>query len=249
MKLLYSALLALTALAGCSNDEEPVTPEAAEWNYENTDWKTQGYPDCGNNVQSPVDIVPATVVKATLPNVGYNFAPFAMKLVDVGHTVQVVNTGTNTITVNGKTYTVAQFHFHHHSEHTVNGRSYPLEMHLVSADPDPTTNTNVVLAVFFEESATDNAFLAKVFNNIPTPQQQQVQTQELLSLGDILPTDPHYYSYLGSLTTPPCTAGVDWVIFQQPMTLSTAQLAQFTSRYPNNARPTQPLKTRVIYQN
>jgi carbonic anhydrase len=172
-----------------------------------------------------------------------------MKIVDVGHTVQVVNTGTNTITVNGKTYTVAQFHFHHRSEHTINGRSYPLEMHVVSADPDPATNTNVVLAVFFEESTTDNAFLAKVFNNIPTQQKQQVQTQEQLSLGDILPADPHYYTYVGSLTTPPCTAGVDWVIFQQPMTLSTAQLAQFTSRYPSDARPTQPLKTRVIYQN
>ena len=249
MKLFYAALLALAPLASCSNEDEAVTPDQAEWNYENTDWKTRGYSECGNNVQSPVDIEPATVVKATLPNIGYHFTPFAMKIVDVGHTVQVINTGTNTLTVNGKTYTVAQLHFHHRSEHTVNGRSYPLEMHMVSADPDPATNTNVVLAVFFEESATDNAFLAKVFNNIPTQKQQEVQTQEQLSLGDILPADPHYYSYTGSLTTPPCTAGVNWVIFQQPMTLSTAQLAQFTRRYPGNARPTQPLKTRVIYQN
>jgi hypothetical protein len=67
MKLLYSVLLTMTALAGCSHDDEPVAPEQAEWNYENTDWKTQGYPDCGNNVQSPVDIVPAAVVKASLP--------------------------------------------------------------------------------------------------------------------------------------------------------------------------------------
>lgn len=249
MKLIYAALLALPVLAGCSNDDEPVAPEAVEWNYENTDWQTQGYPDCGNNVQSPVDIVPANVIKATLPNVGHNFTPFAMKIVDVGHTVQVINTGTNTVTVYGKTYTVAQFHFHHRSEHTVNGRSYPLEMHVVCADPNPTTNTNVVLAIFFEESTTNNAFLAKVFNQIPPQPQLPVQTQDLLSLDNVLPADPHYYTYVGSLTTPPCTAGVDWVIFQQPMTVSTAQLAQFTRRYPDNARPTQPLKARVIYQN
>ncbi|HEX8426859.1 carbonic anhydrase family protein [Hymenobacter sp.] len=243
---LYIGLLALASFAGCSKDHEASTPAAAAWNYENTDWKTLGYADCGDNVQSPVDITTASDVKTMLPDVAYNFTLFPMKIVDNGHTVEVLNTGTNTVTVNGHTYNFVQFHFHHHSEHSVNGQAYPLEMHIVSQDPN--TGTLVVLSVLFQESGTDNPFIATVFNNIPAQKAKEVQTQEMLSLRDVLPADQHYYTYIGSLTTPPCTPGVDWVIFRQPVTISTAQLAKFAQLYPANARPTQPLFTRVVLE-
>ena len=179
----------------------------------------------------------------------YKFTPFPMKIVDNGHTVQVLPTGTgsNSITVNGHTYQFAQFHFHHHSEHAIDGKSYPLEMHIVNQDPS--NNTLVVMAVFFQESATENPFIAKVFNNIPAQKQKEVQTTESISLRSILPTNQHYYTYTGSLTTPPCTPGVDWVIFKHPVSISSAQLAKFTQLYPANARPVQPLNTRLVLKN
>lgn len=248
--ILYATLCAIAVLTSCSkkNDETTATPKDADWNYESTSWQNVGYSECGNRVQSPINIVTADAVTSNLSNVRYSYSPFAMSIADNGHAIEVRNNTRNAITVNGKRYRFLQFHFHQKGEHTLDGRSFPLELHIVHQDS--ITGSLVVLGVLFQQSNTDNPFISKIVNNIPSEKKKPVQTQESLLLSDVIPADPSYYTYTGSFTIPPCSSGVGWIVFKQPLPVSAAQLARFTRVYPGgNSRPIQPLNTRVILKN
>lgn len=167
-----------------------------------------------------------------------------MKIVDSGHTVQVYGTESSYITVEGKRYQFKQFHFHYPSEHTIDGERYPLEMHLVHQE-EGTTNL-AVLAIFIEEGSAANPFLEKVFTQMPAQKEEEVQTEVQLTLSDYIPPSQMHYTYIGSLTTPPCTVGVDWLVFREPLKASEEQIAKFSALYANNARPVQPLNNRRV---
>ncbi|WP_162052231.1 carbonic anhydrase [Pontibacter pamirensis] len=229
--------------------EEPVAAEAdagaaTEWDYENTNWEQISGSECRANVQSPVNINTQEVIEAELSDIQYEYEPFPMKIVDNGHTVQVYGTENSFITVEGKRYQFMQFHFHYPSEHTIDGERYPLEMHLVHQEEG--TGNLAVLAVFIEEGTTDNPFLEKVFTQIPAQKEEEVQTEVQLMLSDYIPPSQIHYTYIGSLTTPPCTVGVDWLVFREPIQASEEQIARFSALYANNARPVQPLNNRRV---
>ena len=256
-KNVASCLFLLTfvlVMAGCGGEteQEAVTTEPVateeqeteEWDYENTDWEQIPDSECKSNVQSPVNIDTSNVILAHLADINYEYEPFPMKIVDNGHTVQVYGTENSYITVEKKRYQFKQFHFHHPSEHTINGKRYPLEMHLVHQEEG--TENLMVLAVFIEKAATANSFLEKVFVEIPEEKEKEIQTDVTITLSEYIPPTQDHYTYIGSLTTPPCTVGVDWVIFKEPIYASREQIARFTDLYANNARPVQPLNNRRV---
>ena len=238
---------AQTAVENEDLTEESIESEGLEeesWNYENTNWEEIQNSDCNTAVQSPVDIKPEEAIKAQLPGITYEYNPFQMMIVDNGHTIQGFGAEDSFITVGDKRYQFLQFHFHSPSEHTVDGETYPLELHLVHKEVG--TDNLAVVGVFIAEGAENN-FLGNVFNEIPSEEKVEQQTDVMLNLSDFIPPAQDYYTYLGSLTTPPCTVGVDWILFDEPIQASTAQISMFTEVYDNTARPAQPLQNRRVY--
>lgn len=167
-----------------------------------------------------------------------------MKIVDNGHTIQVYGTENSSITVEGKEHQFAQFHFHAPAEHTINDKRYPLEMHLVHKEKG--SDNLAVLGIFIEEGAKENEFLEKVFANIPDEKKSEIVTEVSLNLSDYIPPAQEHYTYTGSLTTPPCTVGVDWIVFRAPIQASKEQISKFSTVYSNNARPVQELNNRKV---
>lgn len=255
--LLVCGFLASGLLAcGSENSNEPVVkepqgkeenvPTEGDWDYENTNWEEISASECRSNVQSPVNINTEDVIKADLAEIAYDYAPFTMKIVDNGHTVQVHGTEESAITVEGKRYQFRQLHFHAPAEHTIDEKRYPLEMHLVHQEEG--TDNLVVLGVLIEEADTANPFLEKIFTQVPEQKEEEVQTDVTLMLSDYIPPSQEHFTYIGSLTTPPCTVGVDWIIFKETIPASEGQINKFQQLYSNNARPLQPLNNRRVLE-
>lgn len=244
----------------CGDEQEPVnageealTEESLEaeteveeetWDYENTDWEAMAETDCNTAVQSPVDIRPEEAIPAQLPGITYEYEPFQMIIVDNGHTIQGYGSENSFITVGDKRYKFVQFHFHSPSEHTVNGEAFPLELHLVHQEVG--TDDLAVVGVFIEEGE-ENKLLGDVFGEIPSEEKVEQETNVMLNLQDIIPPAQDYYTYIGSLTTPPCTVGVNWILYKEPVQASTEQIGLFTEVYDNTARPVQPLQNRRVF--
>jgi len=141
----------------------------------------------------------------------------------------------------GRTYTLKEFHFHEPSEHQLNGRTYPMEAHLVHRDE---TGHLVVLAVLMD-LGNESASLSAVWDRIPSEKQDEVRDL-LINPQDLLPKDLHHYAYDGSLTTPPCTEGVHWIVLKEPTSITSAHIERFVSLIGHNARPVQSLNEREI---
>jgi carbonic anhydrase len=197
-------------------------------------------------VQSPIDIDTNKTIKTKLSDITFQYKPFNMKIVDNGHTIQVNTFGEpQTITLNGQSFAFKQFHFHRHSEHKMNGQSSDMELHLVHVD-DATGNITV-LGIMLKEGAT-NPTIAKVWENIPTAKKQEISTGVEINLTDLLPTNKNYFTYTGSLTTPPCSQGLQWIVFKEPIELSKDQVHAFEGLYEDNARPIQSTNNRPVLE-
>lgn len=252
-------ILALTLVCCGENNREgadeaedtPITDtlaskgqEETPWNYENTNWEQDTDNECSSAVQSPVNIETEDVIEANLSEIQYEYEPFSMNIVDNGHTIQVQGTENSFITVEGKRYQFSQFHFHYPAEHTIDGEKSPMEMHLVHQEEG--TSNLVVLGIFLEESENSNEFLQKVLSEIPSEKEEAVSTDVQINLSDYIPPTQVHYTYIGSLTTPPCTVGVDWIIFTEPIEVSKEQLDTFAESYDSNTRPAQQLNNRRV---
>lgn len=241
---LSSLILCFILVTGCKKEEETTQ----HWDYENTDWATLGYTDCAGTVQTPIDIVTSQTIKTALDELEFNYNPFLISIVDNGHSVQVnKGTTTNKLTVDGVTFEFQQFHYHTHSEHSVDGSFRDLELHLVHKDP--VTGNLAVVAVFVEgEGSSENLFLGKYLSAFPVEEMKEVATSTSINLDDILPLERGYYTYTGSLTTPPCTQGLRWIILKEPVKASVQQISNFEARHEINARPIQPLNNRFVLE-
>ena len=149
-----------------------------------------------------------------------------------------------TIEVNGKRYALLQFHFHRPSEERINGRRFEMDAHLVHKDAE---GRLAVVAVLLERGAAQ-PLLQTVWNNLPLEKHEAFAARAPIDLNQLLPTDRRYYTYMGSLTTPPCSEGVLWMVMQQPVTISPEQIDVFSRLYPMNARPVQQAAGRLIKQ-
>jgi carbonic anhydrase len=227
------------------------TPEpagAAHWSYEGqTGPDHWGEMDPANAVcnaggaQSPIDISKSLRVPS-LGGLNVAYQSTKVKVTNNGHTFQVnVDKGSN-LTIEGKRYDLLQFHFHTPSEHTIDGKTFPLEMHLVHQAPDKSL---AVIGIMFSEG-NPNTTLARFWDRLPKAP-SEVDTLVSIDLKDLLPRAmDDYFTYSGSLTTPPCSESVRWIVVKQPLQLSKAQLATFRSVFQTNARPTMPVGARYI---
>ncbi len=237
-------------------------PAAADpaWHYEGdagpAKWGTltPKFAACGEGkAQSPVDI--ATTAPGTNAAVlKTNLKPGELRIahhehvadgINNGHTIQINYDGADTLTIGDETYSLVQYHFHNESEHTVKGRHYPMEMHLVHKSA---SGKLAVIGVFIEEGAHNPAF-DPIWNNLPA--QKGVETHYAavsVDVDKLLPASRASFRYDGSLTTPPCSEGVRWIVMKSPIQLSAAQIKAFTSIVHDNNRPTQPLNGRPVLE-
>lgn len=191
--------------------------------------------------QSPVDLQDSAPVKADDLAVSYN--PIPLKVLNNGHTIQIQSPGAGTLTVGGKTYTLAQMHFHTPSEHTVNGKAADMELHLVHKNE---AGELAVLGLMLNKG-TESPLVQQIWSNLPTEVNAEKEVAGVtLDLKTILPTDMSHYHYVGSLTTPPCSEGVQWYVLKTPATVSEAQVVAFAGLFQTNARPVQPLNGREL---
>ncbi len=220
--------------------------EVAHWEYEHPDWQNIGYQSCAGNAQSPIDInTNKTIISDQLPLPDIHYQPFDMKIVDNGHTIQVnAPDNNNYLLYNEVRYDWVQLHFHHHSEHQLNQEHSDMELHCVHRDHAG----NLLVLTFMIVTGSESPFLNNIFNNIPTEKKVEVSTNIQLDLNEILPEDLSYYTYYGSLTTPPCSASVQFVILKKTLTASSAQISKFANVYSDNSRPVQPLNNRFILE-
>jgi carbonic anhydrase len=165
-----------------------------------------------------------------------------LRLIDNGHTVQVNYAPGSYITISGKKYDLVQFHYHHPSEEEINGKHSDLVIHLVHKDAE---GHLAVVSVLFKEGAS-NAAIKGVIDHLPKVKEQEMTTDTTINASDILPKTRNYYTFVGSLTTPPCTEGVTWFVLETPSTVSNAELGTLSKLYPHNARMVQPLNGRTV---
>ena len=185
--------------------------------------------------QSPVDFGRSSRAKA-VKGMTLEYEPTAGEIFDNGHTIEVeVHEGGNVLRLEGVEYELLQFHFHTASEHTVQDDGYEMELHLVHKSAN---GALAVLGVFLRRGPTSGA-LAPIFDSLPDDFGVKHELPERFDPGTFLPAKRQSYRYLGSLTTPPCTEGVQWVVLANPVTVSDEHLARFAERVHFNARPVQ----------
>jgi carbonic anhydrase len=191
--------------------------------------------------QSPIDL--ATSVRAELEPLRLDYVAGATDIQNNGHTIQVDYAPGSTLTIDGRSFVLAQFHFHTPSENTFNGKRFPLEGHLVHADKD---GNLAVVALMFDDGPA-NPTLAGLWGAMPTKAGEKRSLPAGFNAAALLPADRGYYRFDGSLTTPPCSEGVRWLVLRNPVSISRAQVEQFAATLPSpNSRPVQPLNARLV---
>ena len=192
--------------------------------------------------QSPIDIRDGLAVDLDPITFDYQASRFAV--LDNGHTVQVELAQGNSIDVGGKRFELQQFHFHRPSEERIDGRQFEMSLHLVHKDGQ---GRLAVVALLFDKGPA-HPVLQQVWNNLPLERGEANPARAPLELAALLPADRRYYTYMGSLTTPPCSEGVQWIVMRHPVTLAPEQIEIFARLYPMNARPLQAASGRRILQ-
>lgn len=204
---------------------------------------TPEYGQCAGSNQSPVNL--SGLVKADLEPLQFHYQAGGNSVTNNGHTVQVDYAPGSTLELDGMHFTLKQFHFHAPSENLIQGKSYPLEGHLVHVNDQ---GELAVVAVMFEPGSANSA-LGRAWTSLPAKAGEQHQLKEPVSAEQLLPAKRDYYRFSGSLTTPPCSEGVRWLVMKQPVQVSQAQIDAFKAvmHHPNN-RPVQPLHGRLVLQ-
>lgn len=193
--------------------------------------------------QSPIDIRDGIAVD--LEKIAFDYRPSGFSVLDNGHTVQVNVAPGNGLTVMGRRYELVQFHFHRPGEERVNGRQFDMVAHLVHKDA---AGKLAVVAVLLERGpdSPPQPVLQTVWANLPLEKGETLPAQAQIDLNQLLPENRGYYTYMGSLTTPPCSEGVLWMVMRQPVAVTLQQINVFARLYPMNARPLQAGSGRLI---
>lgn len=240
--LLVMLVLFMGIDASSAAEETPL-----HWSYQGQDgtdhWGmlSQAYMTCeSGSHQSPIDITMPRHAR-TQERLAFHYRWAKVRALDNGHTIQVNVPPGSDLHLNGRTYRLGQFHFHDPSEHHVDGKTFPLEMHLVHQD----ANGHVAVIAVLVEAGVPNTSLAAIWTTLPT-KAGDVAGEQTLHLEGLLPPSRHHFSYHGSLTTPPCTEGVQWIVLRDPITMSAEQIGRFVSVIGRNARPIHPLHGRRV---
>lgn len=222
---------------------------SAQWTYSGAGgpehWASLApeYSACNGKNQSPINLT--SFVDADLKSIAFAYQPGGNEILNNGHTIQVNYENGSHIRIDDTQFALKQFHFHAPSENLIDGKSYPLEVHLVHADK----NGNLaVVAVMFNEGE-ENQALAEIWPSIPKAVNEKKPLSNKFAADKLLPDNRDYYRYNGSLTTPPCTEGVRWLVMKNPVTVSKAQLEIFSQALHHvNNRPVQKINARSVLE-
>jgi carbonic anhydrase len=222
--------------------------EGVRWGYagpgapENWAKLHPGYAVCGTGKrQSPIDIRGG--IKVDLDPIRFDYRNTLFRITDNGHTVQVDVAEGNTITVTGRSYQLQHLQFHRPSEVRINGKPFDMAVHLVHKDYDD----NLAIIAVLLEKGDEHPVIQTLWNHLPLEVGMGVTPPDAaIDLAKLLPAGRAYYTHMGSLTTPPCTENVTWMVFKEAVQISPEQSSIFARLYPNNARPVQPAHDRLI---
>ena len=256
IKISLLSLLISLSLVSCSNQEGNNHSAAkgkdcgeVHWTYEQgeegpNNWQNlcDGFSSCGGEIQSPIDISSSNVVfDSELKPIKINYSKTNVDIVNNGHTVQFNVAGNSSITIGNKTYHLLQFHFHALSEHTIDGKHFPIEVHFVHKYSD---NDFAVLGVMYQEGEANDLF-SQYLKNFPQTK-GSFASEDSISVAGLLPNKLNYYYYNGSLTTPPCSEVVNWYVIKSPLEASSSQIEKVSEILHDNYRPVMPLNDRKI---
>jgi carbonic anhydrase len=220
---------------------------AQEWNYRESGperWASldRAFSPCGTgDQQSPIDLRDG--IKADLPRLRVQLPRDRVTVLNNGHTIQVSSPAGASVAIGGVTFPLSQFHFHSPSEHSIEGRPAAMEVHFVYAHKDGLLTVLGALLV----SGRRNPAFAKIMAVAPERRDGKAQAATLLDARKLLPDRlDQTWRYEGSLTTPPCSQTVDWIVFNDRVEVAEEDIGRFRRIFPNNARPRQPLNRRVL---
>jgi carbonic anhydrase len=193
--------------------------------------------------QSPINI--DQTQKADLPAIQFDYKTVPLHIIDNGHTVMINYAPGSSIRVGDKRYDLKQFHFHRPSEEMIKGKTYDMTLHLVHVAQDGSV---AVVAVLLQQGG-NNPLIDELWEDLPKEKgKEQILDNVKINVSSLLPADRSYYTFDGSLTTPPCTENVTWYVLKHPVTVSAAEIREFSKLYRHDARPTQPLYDRVVQE-
>ena len=234
----------LTAAAACplcatAESAEPHGAGTPHWSYEGNGAPAQwgglspDFKTCAAGAeQTPIDLRGA--IRAAPGPVTFGYQKMPLTVLNNGHTIQVNTPPGNKISIGGTAYELLQFHFHHPSEHLLEGKSLAMELHFVHKAAN---GALAVVGVFLQPGAANPA-LTPIWNAMP----------EKAEPARLLPKERAYFRYMGSLTTPPCSEGLTWTVFRTPVQVSPEQIRMFGALFPMNARPAQSLGRRFLLE-
>ena len=221
--------------------------EGHQWSYEGAGGPDHwGDLDAASKVcatgsqQSPIDV--ERPIEADLPDLKIQWAKSADTIVNNGHTIQLNVAPGSTLMLGDDEYKLVQFHFHRPSEHLVDGKRFPMEVHFVHQH---SSGRLAVVGVLMSAGKENPAF-NKVVATMPDKERPAVKADPAIDPNGFLPDDLDYYRYNGSLTTPPCAETVAWLLLTDPIEVSEADVARFAKLYAMNARPVQKDNRRFV---
>jgi carbonic anhydrase len=248
----FAVLFLISSLASAQTTEH-TAQTTAHWDYYGKTgplgWGKldPAYRACSEGKeQSPIDIRGAHLNRA-LPPIEFHYIGTSVEVDNNGHTIEIHVRPGSYITVNGVRYDLQQFHFHHPSEEAVNGKLADMSAHLVHKSADG--KLAVIAVRLSEERGDPNAALASLWEHLPTTPGATDKVTDMINPAGLLPGDRGYWTYVGSLTTPPCTEGVRWFVLEQTLSISRAQLQAFARLYKIDSRPLQDTHGRRIEAN
>ena len=221
-----------------------INPEFA-WNYQNIDhWGelSRNYRLCTTGKQqTPIDL--SIVTEKELYHPTFNYRPIPLKIRHNGRTILVQTEKGGNMSFHGENWDLLQFHFHHPSEHQIKGQSFPLEIHLVHGNG----KGNLAVVGILAKTGANNPYLQTIWAYLPQePSPEMIIPDTWVNAGLLLPENSGFYEYRGSLSTPPCSEDVLWLVWQNAIEISPQQLQQLAEIFPRNARNIQPLNGRSI---
>lgn len=241
------ALKALAGLALCPLCRPAFAAEGAHWGYEGAGGPAKwGDLDVANKAcavglqQSPIDV--EATIKSQLPALKLNWGKSADTIVNNGHTIQLNFTEGSTLLLGGVKYKLLQVHFHRPSEHMIGGKNFPMEAHFVHRND---AGGLAVVGVLMAEGRPNAAF-GKIIKSMPAAEGPAVKADASIDPHALLPHKLGYFRYPGSLTTPPCSEVVEWLLLTDPIQVSATDVAAFAKLYPMNARPVQKDNRRFV---
>jgi carbonic anhydrase len=254
-------LLCSFLIVGCidapeSSSENPTGTDSSAspaWSYQGEtgpeEWAdlSDEYATCDGDLQSPIDLGDAESPGAVPPSLELSYSSTEGEVVDTGHSLQV-NTPIGELTYNDTSYELLQFHLHAPSEHTIDGEEYAAELHLVHRDEDKDEEQNDTNQKDNEELAVIGVLIEVGDTSSPAFEGWTSKTDTSVSINpeQLIPADSSFYTYRGSLTTPPCTESVRWIVMDTPLEISKEKLEALREAYSDNDRPVQPVNDRQV---